>query len=121
MELAASQAGRLNTPVREIAKEGRRVTGVVLDDGTVLPAGHVVCNMEVIPAYKHLLKEDDRFMKKLERFAPACSGIVLHLGTDRIYPVIFRIHRDFGSSAGLPGNALYLYEALVNFGHFLRE
>ena len=84
---------RLNTPVREIAKEGKRVTGVVLDDGTVLSAGHVVCNMEVIPAYKHLLKEDDRFMKKFERFAPACSGIVLHIGTDRLYPQL--AHHNF--------------------------
>ncbi len=84
---------RLDTRVREITRNGRRVDGVVLDDGTRLSAGHVVCNMEVIPAYKHLLKEDARFMKKLERFAPACSGLVLHLGTDRIYPQL--AHHNF--------------------------
>lgn len=84
---------RLNARVREIAKEGRRVSGVVLDDGTRIAAEHVVCNMEVIPAYKHLLKEDERFMKKLERFAPACSGLVLHLGTDRVYPQL--AHHNF--------------------------
>lgn len=84
---------RLDTPVREIAKDGRRVRGVVLDDGTLLEAGHVVCNMEVIPAYKHLLKEDAGFLRKLERFAPACSGLVLHLGTDRVYPQL--AHHNF--------------------------
>jgi diapolycopene oxygenase len=84
---------RLNTPVREIEKQGKRVAGVVLDDGSRVTADHVVCNMEVIPAYKYLLKEDARFLKKLERFAPACSGLVLHLGTDRTYPQL--AHHNF--------------------------
>ncbi|MBK1826084.1 phytoene desaturase family protein [Haloferula rosea] len=84
---------RLDTHVREISKEGSKVTGVVLDGGVRVPADFVVCNMEVIPAYKHLLNESPRFLKKLERFKPACSGLVIHLGTDRVYPEL--AHHNF--------------------------
>lgn len=35
-------------------------------------------------------------MKKLEKYEPACSGIVLHLGTDKIYPQL-RHHNFFYS------------------------
>ena len=84
---------RLNTRVKQISKEGRRVTGLVLENGERLEADYVVCNMEVIPAYKHLLKESPRFLKKLERFEPACSGLVIHLGTDRVYPQL--AHHNF--------------------------
>jgi diapolycopene oxygenase len=84
---------RLNTGVREIRKEGRRVAGVVLDNGERLAADYVVCNMEVIPAYKDLLHESPKFLKKLEKFEPACSGLVIHLGTDRIYPQL--AHHNF--------------------------
>ncbi len=96
LERLAGEMGislRLGVEVREIARNGRRVSGVVRGDGSVLPADHVVCNMEVIPAYRHLLKEDERFLRKLERFAPACSGLVLHLGTDRVYSQL--AHHNF--------------------------
>jgi diapolycopene oxygenase len=49
--------------------------------------------MEVIPAYKDLLHESPKFLKKLEKFEPACSGLVIHLGTDRIYPQL--AHHNF--------------------------
>ncbi len=83
----------LNSQVKAITKDGKQVTGVALEDGTQLEADYVVCNMEVIPAYKHLLHESPRFLKKLERFKPACSGLVIHLGTDRVYPQL--AHHNF--------------------------
>jgi len=84
---------RLGAQVSEITKDGRRVTGVALEGGERVSADYVVCNMEVIPAYKHLLNESPRFLKKLERFKPACSGLVIHLGTDRVYPEL--AHHNF--------------------------
>lgn len=84
---------RLNTSVREIEKSGKHVRGVVLENGEKIPADYVVCNMEVIPAYKHLLHEPPKFLKKLEKFQPACSGLVIHLGTNRIYPQL--AHHNF--------------------------
>jgi diapolycopene oxygenase len=84
---------RLNSEVASIDRKGNRVTGITLASGETLAADYVVCNMEVIPAYRKLLSEPPAFLKKLEKFAPACSGIVLHLGTDRIYEQL--AHHNF--------------------------
>lgn len=85
---------RLGQEVSAIDRSGgRTVGGVTLEGGEQLSADYVVCNMEVLPAYRKLLSEPPSFMKKLERFAPACSGLVLHLGTDRIYPEL--AHHNF--------------------------
>ncbi len=87
----------LNHRVVSIDKRGSRVTGVqaISDSGTHLNfrADFVVSNMEVIPANKELLNEPPRVMKKLAKFEPACSGIILHLGLDRIYPQL--AHHNF--------------------------
>jgi diapolycopene oxygenase len=77
---------RLNTEVVRINKNPQRVESVVLEDGTVLEADLVVSNMEAIPAYEKLLGEGPRFMRQLERFEPACSGLVVHLGLDKHFP-----------------------------------
>lgn len=83
----------LNADVQAIEKSGKTVTGIRLADGTVHPADIIVSNMEVIPAYKKLLGEPESFTRKLEKFAPACSGIVLHIGTDRLFPQL--AHHNF--------------------------
>ena len=84
---------RLETEVRRIEKSDGKVTSVVLGNGGALPADIVVCNMEVRPAYEHLLGEDAAFLKTLERFEPSCSGLVLELGLDRKYEQL--AHHNF--------------------------
>lgn len=84
---------RLGSEVVEILRDGALVQGVRLADGEELRSDYVVCNMEVLPAYRKLLGAPEDFMKKLEHFAPACSGIVLHLGTDRVYEQL--AHHNF--------------------------
>ena len=83
----------LNADVEAIEKSGKRVTGIRMTDGTVHASDIIVSNMEVIPAYKKLLNEPISFTRKLEKFAPACSGIVLHIGTDKIFPQL--AHHNF--------------------------
>ncbi|NCF12566.1 MAG: phytoene desaturase, partial [Verrucomicrobiaceae bacterium] len=83
----------LNADVEAIEKAGKRVTGIRMTDGTVHPSDIIVSNMEVIPAYKKLLNEPVSFTRKLEKFAPACSGIVLHIGTDKPFPQL--AHHNF--------------------------
>lgn len=83
----------LNADVQAIEKSGKSVTGIRLADGTVHSADIIVSNMEVIPCYQKLLGESQNFTRKLEKFAPACSGIVLHLGTDRVFPEL--AHHNF--------------------------
>lgn len=90
----------------KIITHGANATGVLLRsrDGeqTQLDADCVVSNMEVIPACEKLLGLSPRAMKKLERFEPACSGIVLHLGLDRVYPQL--AHHNFFYSRNQRGH-----------------
>ena len=81
----------------KIERAGDRVTGVVTRDKdgvqATLPADFIVSNMEVIPASEKLLEQSPRQLKKLARYEPACSGIVVHLGLDRVYPQL--AHHNF--------------------------
>lgn len=89
---------RCNTEVASIEREGAdRVSGVRLADGTVVSSDAVVSNMEVIPAHQRLLHVDSATLKRFDRFEPACSGLVLHLGVDRIYDRL--AHHNFLFSA----------------------
>lgn len=83
----------LGADVEQITREGKAVNGLRFTDGTTVLADIVVSNMEVIPTYRHLLNESDGFMKKIEKFEPACSGIVLHLGVNRPFPQL--AHHNF--------------------------
>jgi diapolycopene oxygenase len=84
---------KLNSEVTEIRKDGDRVTGIVTKDGQFHAADILVSNMEVIPAYEKLLREDEAFMRSLDKFEPACSGLVLELGLDCQYPQL--AHHNF--------------------------
>ena len=64
---------RFNSEVASINQTGNLVQGVTLTDGDTLSSDYVVCNMEVLPAYRKLLSEPPEFMKKLKKFEPACS------------------------------------------------
>jgi diapolycopene oxygenase len=79
--------------VTEIRKDGRRVSGIVLAGGRFVPADVVVSNMEVVPAYRRLLGEDERFLRSLRKYEPACSGLVIDLGLDTTYPQL--AHHNF--------------------------
>jgi diapolycopene oxygenase len=87
----------LDTEAIRIDRTAGHATGVLIRNSAgqtrTLPADYVVSNMEVIPAAVHLLQQTPRELKKLERFEPACSGIVVHLGLDRIYPQL--AHHNF--------------------------
>jgi len=87
----------LQTQVVRIERTGRRATGITLRDREekerTLAADYVISNMEIIPAAEELLRQSAREMKKLRRFEPSCSGIVVHLGLDRIYPQL--AHHNF--------------------------
>ena len=83
----------LGSEVTRLITDDSSVTTAELSDGSRIEADTFVCNMEVIPAYRDLLGEPDDFMRKLRKFEPACSGLVLHLGTDREYPEL--AHHNF--------------------------
>ena len=84
---------RLGNEVSEIRREGDRVSGIVAN-GIFHGTDIVVSNMEVIPAYRDLLGEDERLEK---RYEPTCSGLVIDLGLDCTYPQL--AHHNFFFSA----------------------
>jgi len=84
---------RLETEISEISKTDGRVGAIIPRGEDPIPFDIVVSNMEVIPAYERLLREDAEFLGKLQRFEPACSGLVLDLGLDRKYPQL--AHHNF--------------------------
>jgi diapolycopene oxygenase len=93
----------LEHEVQRIEYSGSTATGVQFRDSKgdlrALAADFVVSNMEVIPAMQRLLRSPASVMKKLRRFEPSCSGIVLHLGLDRVYTQL--AHHNFFYSADL--------------------
>ncbi|MEE7625033.1 phytoene desaturase family protein [Methylobacter sp. Wu8] len=84
---------QVNAEAAEIQHNAGRASAVRLTDGRVIPADIVVSNMELIPAYQTLLKGHDKEIRRIEKFAPSCSGLVLHLGVDRIYEQL--AHHNF--------------------------
>lgn len=100
MERLALELGvqiHLNTEVEEIQTQDGRANAIRLQNGEILQTDIVVSNMEVIPAMQKLLHSSNSELKKMQRFQPSCSGLVLHLGVDRIYPQL--AHHNFFYSA----------------------
>ena len=93
----------LEHEVQRIDYSGNTANGVQVrnshGDVRTLAADYVVSNMEVIPAMQRLLHSPASVMKKLRRFEPSCSGIILHLGLDREYPQL--AHHNFFYSDNL--------------------
>ena len=79
---------RLNADVAEIATEGRRATGVVLQSGEVIEADIVVSNADSCWTYKHLLPSLKRRRwtdGKIARAKQSMSLVVWYFGTNRRY------------------------------------
>jgi diapolycopene oxygenase len=93
----------LEHEVQRIDYSSSTATGVQVRDANgdlrTLPADYIVSNMEVIPAMQRLLHSPASVMKKLRRFEPSCSGIILHLGLDQVYPQL--AHHNFFYSTHL--------------------
>ena len=87
--------------VKQLHRDGaNRIASAVLADGTKVSADYFISNMEVIPAYERLLEEEPAYVEKLEnKFEPSSSGLVLHLGVNKIYPQL--AHHNFFFSDNL--------------------
>ena len=83
----------LNSEVAEIQHQNGKATAVRLANNQLINADIIVSNMEVIPAYQKLFSGQEKEIKRLEKFAPSCSGLVLHLGVNKIYPQL--AHHNF--------------------------
>lgn len=80
---------RTNSPVDQICIEQQRVTGVRLASGEFIPADLVISNADLPYTYRKLIDPTHRPHfpdRKIERMQYACSGYILYLGVDKVYP-----------------------------------
>ena len=96
---------RLNSEVASIDRKGNRVTGITLASGETLAADYVVCNMEVIPAYRKLLSEPPAFLKKLEKFAPASSCTLAPTASTNSSRITISSSRRTSTSISIPSSS----------------
>jgi diapolycopene oxygenase len=75
----------LNCEVVKIILDGDRAAGIRTSAGEVRYADIIISNMELIPACERLLGLPEDKLNHYHRFEPTCSGVVMHLGVDRIY------------------------------------
>lgn len=99
---------RTGVAVDEVLVERQQAVGVRLVNGEVLPASRVVVNADPYYAYAGLMsadgtkippliREQSAMAKRLSRLEPSCSGFILLLGVDRVYPQLAH-HNIFFSS-----------------------
>jgi diapolycopene oxygenase len=98
--------------VVSLQRDGSRITGLTLKDGSHAGADIFVSNMEVIPTYERLTREDTRFLKRYAKFEPSCSGLVLHLGVNKIYPQLAHHNFFYSKNARAHFDSIFHKEAL---------
>lgn len=105
-KLAREIGVELNTGTEVIklirGSDSKSISAIELADGRTCAGDYFVSNMEVLPAYENLLGESEYAAKKRRKFEPACSGLVLHLGVDKLYPQL--AHHNFFFSANPRGH-----------------
>jgi phytoene desaturase len=88
---------RLSSPVAAILSADGAAHAVRLASGEQLAAAQVVVNADPRYAYPALLPDQTATAARLARLEPSCSGFVLFLGVDTVYPQLAH-HNIFFSS-----------------------
>jgi phytoene desaturase len=71
-------------PVEKIILNGNKATGILLEEGVIIPADLVIASADLPYVYDKLL-HDKRKTQQLQRKEYSCSAIVFHWGVDKIY------------------------------------
>ena len=85
-----------DAPVKEILLEGRRATGVLLEDGTRVAADAVVANADLPYVYDALLPHPDARQEagRLKRKKYTSSAVMFYWGLDRRYERELPVHHN---------------------------
>lgn len=89
---------RLNARVKEICLHGKQVSSVLLENGDILPTSTLISNLDVTATYG-LISSDraTRGLDTLKKRDVSCSGMILLLGVEGVYPELAH-HNIFFSS-----------------------
>ncbi len=80
---------RTESPVAEIVVQGGAARGVRLESGEFIGADIVVSNADLVYTYRKLIAAEHRRDypdAKLAKMEYACSGYLLYLGVEKLYP-----------------------------------
>jgi len=102
---------RTGAAVAEVLLDGDSARGVRLECGERIPAARVIINADPRYAYRALVPGHERTARRLARLEPSCSGYVLFLGVDRIYPQL--AHHNIFFSADYPREFQAIFQKAV--------
>lgn len=74
----------LNSRVDQLVENGKNVNGILVKN-EFIPAEIIICNSDVKPAYKNLLKHTKAPKKTLEQ-EPSSSAIIFYWGIKKFFP-----------------------------------
>jgi phytoene desaturase len=77
---------RTQSEVTKVLLQNKRAYGVQLRDGRELTATQVVINADPRYAYEQLLPHQGAMAQRLRALEASCSGFMLLLGVDRVFP-----------------------------------
>lgn len=106
---------RTRSPVEQICVDGGHVRGVALTSGERLTADLVISNADLPYTYRKLLAPQFRKAypdHRLERMQYACSGFLLYLGVDRVYPHLRHQSLYFAEDYKANLDAIFKYKTL---------
>jgi phytoene desaturase len=106
---------RTQAPVEQICVENGRVQGVALASGERLGADLVISNADLPYTYRKLLAPQFRKAysdHRLGRMHYACSGFLMYLGVDRIYPHLRHQSLYFAEDYKANLDAIFKYKTL---------
>jgi phytoene desaturase len=73
------------SPVTQIAVEGSRATGVVLEDGSKMQADVIIANADLPYVYDRLLPNRNLARRMMNKQF-TCSTVMFYWGVDKVYP-----------------------------------
>jgi phytoene desaturase len=73
--------------VKQIALNGRRAKGLILEDGSLMPADAILANADLPYVYQELMAHDGQ-AERLARKRYSCSVISFFWGVDQPYPAL---------------------------------
>ena len=82
--------------MESIPIEGKRATGVKLEDGTEVSADVVLCNADLPYAYRNLMDPAVTRLRRAGKLRYTSSGYMLYLGLDRQVPELGHHNVLFG-------------------------
>ena len=76
---------RLGTGIEEVLFDGKKATGVLLENGETLLADDIVMNADYAHAMKSLMSGHSKTEEELRGKKFSCSTFMLYLGLDKVY------------------------------------